>query len=67
VVEERGLPMQHLPFHASGWRAHLEDLGRSLKGDDPVHPAGWSPDAAAPGWRRRWEELTPGYQQTEIG
>ena len=30
VVEERGLPIGHLPFHASGWRAHLEDLARSL-------------------------------------
>jgi hypothetical protein len=29
VVEERGLPSTHLPFHASGRRVHLEDLGRS--------------------------------------
>jgi hypothetical protein len=67
VVEERGLPMMHLPFHASGWRVHLEDLGRSLEVDGPVHPEGWGSDAGAPGWKERWEELTPTYQQMEIG
>jgi hypothetical protein len=66
VVEERGLPLTHLPFHASGWRAHLEDLGRSLELGGPVHPDGWGSDAGAPGWKRRWEELTPTYQQAEI-
>ena len=40
VVEERGLPMKGLPFHASGWRVHLEDLGRSLETQGPVHPEG---------------------------
>jgi uncharacterized protein YndB with AHSA1/START domain len=63
VVEERGLPRTHLPFHASGWQAHLEDLGRSLESDGPVHPEGWSPEAGAPGWKRRWEELTPAFQE----
>ena len=67
VVEERGLPVAHLPFHASGWRAHLEDLGRSLEVDGPVHPQGWSSEAGAPGWKQRWEELTPTYQEMEIG
>jgi uncharacterized protein YndB with AHSA1/START domain len=67
VVEERGLPMAHLPFHASGWRAHLEDLGRSLERGGPVHPEGWSADAAAPSWKKRWEGLTPTYQQMELG
>ena len=66
VVEERGLPMAGLPFHASGWRVHLEDLARSLELDGPVHPSGWSSDAGAPSWKRRWEELTPTYQQAEI-
>lgn len=66
VVEERGLPLTHLPFHASGWRAHLEDLGRSLELGGPVHPDGWGSDAGARGWKRRWEELTPTYQQAEI-
>ncbi len=67
VVEERGLPATHLPFFASGWRVHLEDLGRSLEIDGPVHPEGWSPEAGAPGWKARWEELTPAYQQMDIG
>jgi uncharacterized protein YndB with AHSA1/START domain len=66
VVEERGLPTTHLPFHASGWRAHLEDLGRSLEVDGTVHPDGWSSEAGAPGWKARWDELTPEYQQTAI-
>jgi hypothetical protein len=67
VVEERGLPISHLPFHASGWRVHLEDLGRSLETGGPVHPEGWTSAAGAPGWKVRWEELTPSYQQMEIG
>jgi len=67
VVEERGLSLTHLPFHASGWRVHLEDLGRSLEVDGPVHPEGWGPDVGAPGWQRRWEELTPTYQQMQLG
>ncbi len=67
VVEERGLPMTHLPFHASGWRVHLEDLGRSLELGGEVHPEGWGSDAGAPGWRQRWEELTPTYQRMPIG
>ncbi|MBZ5740923.1 SRPBCC domain-containing protein [Nocardioides mangrovi] len=67
VVEERGLPITHLPFHASGWRVHLEDLGRSLEAGGPVHPEGWSSEAGAPGWKRRWEELTPMYQEMEVG
>ena len=67
VVEERGLPTTALPFHASGWRAHLEDLGRSLELDGPVHPEGWGPDGGASGWRARWEVLTPTYQEMEIG
>jgi uncharacterized protein YndB with AHSA1/START domain len=67
VVEERGLPLPHLPFHASGWRVHLEDLGRSLAMDGPVHPDGWGPEAGAAGWKRRWQELTPAYEAMEVG
>jgi uncharacterized protein YndB with AHSA1/START domain len=67
VVEERGLPVKGLPFHASGWQVHLEDLGRSLQVDGPAHPEGWSSGAGAPGWKARWEELTPAYEQMEIG
>lgn len=54
VVEERGLPLYHLPFHGAGWQAHLEDLARSLNGE---------PSA----WRERWTELTPAYQAQRVG
>lgn len=67
VVEERGLPVPGLPFHASGWQAHLEDLGRSLELDGPVHPDGWSPEAGAAGWKARWQELLPAFQEREVG
>jgi len=49
VVEERGLPLDVLHFHGSGWQAHLEDLGRSLHGE-------------ASNWKPRWDELTPVYE-----
>ena len=62
VVEERGLPLDALHFYGAGWQAHLEDLASSLDSDGPVHPNGWSPEVAAPGWKARWEELTPAYQ-----
>ena len=48
VVEERGLPVDHLPGHGAGWQAHLEDLGRSLAGEPSS-------------WRERWTQLTPVY------
>ena len=67
VVEERGLPTTHLPFHASGWRVHLEDLGRSLAVGGSAHPEGWSSEAGAPAWKARWEELLPDYREMPIG
>jgi uncharacterized protein YndB with AHSA1/START domain len=54
VVEERGLPLNHLPFHAAGWQAHLEDLARSIRHEPST-------------WRERWTELTPVYQALEVG
>jgi uncharacterized protein YndB with AHSA1/START domain len=62
VVEERGLPLGALHFHGAGWQAHLEDLGRSLAIDGPVHTGGWSEQTPAAGWHARWTELTPAYQ-----
>jgi uncharacterized protein YndB with AHSA1/START domain len=53
VVEERGLPLDKLHFHGSGWQAHLEDLRRSLSGQ---------PSA----WQVRWEELTPQYEAMPV-
>ncbi|GAA3696258.1 SRPBCC family protein [Microlunatus aurantiacus] len=67
VVEERGLPVDQLPFYGAGWQVHLEDLGRSLAADGPVHPAGWSAASAAPDWERRWTELTPAYAAVRSG
>jgi uncharacterized protein YndB with AHSA1/START domain len=63
VVEERGLPTAALHFHGAGWQVHLEDLGRSLTDDAPVHPDGWSDQRPATGWHTRWTALTPEYQQ----
>ena len=66
VVEERGLPVDKLYFHGAGWQAHLEDLGRSLAEDGPAHADRWSDQAPAPGWRARWDELTPTYQEMAV-
>jgi uncharacterized protein YndB with AHSA1/START domain len=62
VVEERGLPLEQVHFHGSGWQAHLEDLGRSLESGATVHPDGWSDQSPSPDWRKRWDELTPTYE-----
>ncbi|MDE2281949.1 MAG: SRPBCC domain-containing protein [Actinomycetales bacterium] len=61
VVEERGLPLDRLHFHGAGWHTHLEDLARSIRLGGSAHPDGWSATRAAPDWRSRWVELTPGY------
>jgi uncharacterized protein YndB with AHSA1/START domain len=53
IVEERGLPVTSLPYHGSGWQAHLEDLRRSFTGRSSV-------------WRDRWTELTPAYQRLGV-
>jgi uncharacterized protein YndB with AHSA1/START domain len=55
VVEERGLPLDDLPFHGAGWQVHLEDLAAHLLGE------------AASDWRSRWTELTPGYRALDVG
>ncbi|MDH2415639.1 SRPBCC domain-containing protein [Nocardioides sp. CER19] len=62
VVEERGLPLDKLHFHGSGWQTHLEDLGRSLATGASVHPDGWTDRSPSPAWRARWDELTPTYE-----
>jgi uncharacterized protein YndB with AHSA1/START domain len=53
VVEERGLPLDRIAFHGSGWQAHLEDLGRAMAGEPS-------------NWKARWDELTPAYQAMPI-
>ncbi|MDX6325373.1 MAG: hypothetical protein QOK15_1727 [Nocardioidaceae bacterium] len=54
VIEERGLPVEALPFHGSGWQAHVEDLAAHLGGRPQSD------------WRTRWETLTPAYQDLTI-
>ena len=66
VVEERGLPVDALPFHGAGWQVHLEDLARSIASDGPAHVGGWSEQAPAAAWHARWTELTPEYQDAAV-
>ena len=67
VVEERGLPLTHLPVHGAGWQAHLEDLGRSLRTGGPAHEDGWSAQQPAAAWRERWSELAPAFREAATG
>lgn len=66
VVEQRGLPLERLHFHGAGWQAHLEDLGRSLGGSTVPGTELWTEQSPEPGWRTRWTELTPTYEQMVI-
>jgi hypothetical protein len=66
VVEERGLPLERLYFHGAGWQAHLEDLGRALRSENAAGPDPWTEQSPEPGWRARWTELTPTYEQMVI-
>jgi uncharacterized protein YndB with AHSA1/START domain len=50
VIEERGLPIEHLAAHGAGWQVHVEDLAAHLAGRDRC-------DIKA-----RWTELLPAYQ-----
>jgi uncharacterized protein YndB with AHSA1/START domain len=55
VVEERGIPIAEIGAHGAGWQAHVEDLGTHLLG------------GASTGWRGRWIELTPVYEDLTRG
>lgn len=66
VVEERGLPLDKLHFHGSGWQVHLEDLGRSLQTGSTVHPDGWTTETPSPAWDRQWRRLTPTYETMAV-
>ena len=50
VLEERGMPLDHLAGYGSGIQVHVEDLAAHLAGRDRC-------DAAA-----RWAELLPAYE-----
>lgn len=58
IVEERGLPAETARWHRAGWQVHLEDLAASLASGAPVHPDGWSEQAAASAWEKRWQALS---------
>ncbi len=50
VLEERGMPLDHLAAYGAGIQVHVEDLAAHLAGRERC-------DAGA-----RWEELIPAYQ-----
>jgi uncharacterized protein YndB with AHSA1/START domain len=49
VVEERGLVLEDVAYHGSGWQTHLEDLKAVVENREPSN------------WEERWKELTPTY------
>jgi uncharacterized protein YndB with AHSA1/START domain len=49
VIEERGMPVDHLAGYGAGIQIHVEDLAAYLAGGDRVP-------------RERWEELIPAYR-----
>lgn len=51
VIEDRGLPLDHIAAYGAGDQIHLEDLAAYLAGREPC-------DA-----RARWQELHPAYQE----
>lgn len=67
VVEERGLGVGVLHFHAAGWQVHLEDLRRALESGATAHPTGWSSSQPAPAWKERWQALLPDYEAVRVG
>jgi uncharacterized protein YndB with AHSA1/START domain len=50
VVEERGMPIDHLAGYGAGIQIHVEDLGAHLQGRDRIP-------------RSRWDELMPAYRE----
>lgn len=50
VIEERGMPVDHLPDYGAGWQVQIEDLAAYLAGRERG-------DMEA-----RWDELIPAYQ-----
>ena len=55
VVEDRGVPLDHIAAYGAGDQIHVEDLAAYLAGRERC-------DA-----RTRWEELHPSYQQQAVG
>jgi hypothetical protein len=54
VIEERGLPLEHLAAYGAGWQVHVEDLAAHLAGRERC-------DIKA-----RWEELIAAYRDPAV-
>jgi uncharacterized protein YndB with AHSA1/START domain len=50
VIEERGMPLEHLADYGAGWQVHVEDLAAHIAGRERC-------DIEA-----RWDEVAPAYQ-----
>jgi uncharacterized protein YndB with AHSA1/START domain len=51
VIEERGLPIEHLAAYGAGWQIHVEDLAAYLAGRERCD------------MKARWDELIPAYNR----
>jgi len=54
VIEDRGVPLDHIAAYGAGDQIHVEDLAAYLAGRERI-------DA-----RTRWQELQPAYQQLPV-
>lgn len=54
VIEERGLPTEHLAGYGAGWQVHVEDLAAHFAGRERCD------------LKARWDELIPAYQQMAV-
>jgi uncharacterized protein YndB with AHSA1/START domain len=54
VIEERGLPLDHLAAYGAGWQVHVEDLAAHLAGRERCDI------------KVRWEELIAAYQDPAV-
>jgi hypothetical protein len=54
VIEDRGLPLQHIAAYGAGDQIHVEDLAAHLAGRDRCDP------------RARWQELQPAYERLAV-
>lgn len=55
VIEDRGLPLEHIAAYGAGNQIHVEDLAAYFAGRGPC-------DA-----RARWQELQPAYERLAAG
>jgi uncharacterized protein YndB with AHSA1/START domain len=51
VLEERGMPLEHLADYGAGWQCHIEDLGAHIAGREKG------------GIEKRWDEIAPAYKE----